>query len=403
MEVDGRSWVVIGSLWLGTTFFVAYEIAPASLMPLIRSDLAIGPTAASWLISVFLLAMAVFSIPSGVVLDRVDNRFAMVIAAGILLASTGWAWWAGTVGDYPSLIVSRFVGGGAEVAMWTAAVNIVSAVTDEKIHGTVIAVLATSIPAGFTIGHLTAPTLAGVLNWTGVFLLYSVLGTLSIVGFWIVSRGVTVSIDVPRPTSQELIAVLQNGRVWLIGGLAFVAFSLNLLFNSWLPSYMVESFSLSLIGGGVVAAGFPAIGIIARLSGGIGSDQYFRGERTPLVLVSFLVIIPIIPLLVIIDSVIVLFGGLIIAGFAMQLGLVLLIPLVREQVDDNVAATALSVLNTVGFVGAFSSPIIAASLIEQLGFWAAFGYATLLAITGVVLVLFVPEDTFLPTLSSFSN
>lgn len=40
-----------------------------------------------WLVSIYLLGMAVFSIPSGLALDRVDNRHA-IVGFGLLFALT---------------------------------------------------------------------------------------------------------------------------------------------------------------------------------------------------------------------------------------------------------------------------------------------------------------------------
>jgi len=392
MTGRARVWATVGALWLATVCSVAYEIAPASVLPLVREGLAVGPAGASWLVGVFLLAMAIFSIPSGLVLDRVDERRAILLTTVALALSTVWAWRAGTAGDYHAVLVARFVGGGLQVAFWTATINVVGAAATDKRQGTAIAFIATAIPGGFAAGHLTGPTLAGAVGWAGTFPVYGLLAVGAITGFWVSSRGLPLTVDAPAPTVAEFGSVLRNRAVWTVAGLAFMAFSLNLFFNSWLPTYLAERFALGLAGGGVLAAGFPLIGVVARLAGGVASDQYFGGRRRPIVLGSFVVVTPLIPAITAVDSVPLLFGGLVVAGIFTQLGLVLLIPLVRELVADNVAATALAVLNTVGFVGAFSAPTIAGTLIEVGGFGAAFGYAALLALAGVGLAATLPES-----------
>lgn len=387
-----RGWMLTFTLWLAFNFIVAYEIAPASLLPLVQEDLGVGATAASWLVSVLLLGMAGFSIPAGIVLDRVDNRRAIFVSTGAVLLSTLWAWRAGTVEAYDRLVVARFLGGAAIVTLWTAGVNVVDGAFGRENQGTAIAVFATSIPGGFVIGHLTAPLLATWVGWAGTFAVYGLLGALAIGGFAVVSRNVSIAVDVETPSRREFAAVLRNPQVWAVSGMAFAAFSLNLIFNSWLPTYVAGNFSLPLGIGGAVAAIFPAVGVVGRLSGGLVSDRFFGTRRRPIVLGSFLVLAPASVAIPFIDSVSLLFVALLVTGFLTQVGLVLLFPYVRELVANNVAATAFAVLNTVGFLGAFSAPVISGRLIERTGFFAAFGYAGLLALIGFVLALTVSDS-----------
>ncbi|MEF8851796.1 MAG: MFS transporter [Haloarculaceae archaeon] len=393
MEERRRAWMVAVTLWLAFLFLTAYEIAPASFLPLVREGLDVGPAAASWLVSALLLAMAVFSIPAGIVLDRVDNRRAIFLSITVLLLSTIWAWRAGRDGGYAWVLTARFVGGGAIVTLWTAAVNVVDGSFDRDIQGTAIAFLATSIPGGFAIGHLTAPLLADRVGWAGSFPVYGVLAFLGVVAFAVTSRGGALTVDAEAPSRREFGTVLRNRYVWTVAGMAFVAFSLNLLFNNWLPTYVAENFSLPLGLGGAIAAFFPAVGVVARASGGVLSDRFFGTRRRPIVLGSFVVLVPASVAIPFIDHVAFLLVALVVTGFVTQIGLVLLLPYVRELVADNVAATAFAVLNTVGFLGAFSAPVVSGALIEEAGFLAAFGYAGLLAGVGCVLAWSVPDST----------
>jgi nitrate/nitrite transporter NarK len=174
--------------------------------------------------------------------------------------------------------------------------------------------------------------------------------------------------------------------------LAFAAFSLNMFFNNWLPTYLVEEFDVSLAEGGLFAAAFPAVGAVARVSSGALSDRLFAGRRKPIVLGSFLVIAPLIVVIAGIRTIALLVAVLVVAGFVTQMGLALLLPYVRELVAANVAATALSVLNMVGLAGAFSAPVLTGVLIDYTGaYTTAFGYAAGLACLGVMVSWLAPE------------
>ena len=90
-------------------------------------------------------------------------------------------------------------------------------------------------------------------------------------------------------------------------------------------------------------------------------------------------------------SVPVLVGALLLAGFAIQLGLGLVFAYVRELVDPEVAATAVAVLTSVGLAGAFLAPIAGGALIGAAGFGAAFAAAGALGAVGAALAWFAPE------------
>jgi nitrate/nitrite transporter NarK len=392
-EASGReAWTIAVLLWLAVVGITTYEIAPASVLSLVSADLAVGSTGVSWLVSVFLLGMVVFSLPAGFLLDRRDDRTVILLMALLYVGSTAWAFWASETGAYWSLVGARFVGGAVNVILWTAAVNVVGAVFDRTRQGTGIGFLLTSIPGGFAISHVLTPVLAGGLGWPTSFLVYGGVTAVSALGFWGYTTGIELRIQTTVPDRAAFRTVLSNPWVWAVGGLAFAAFSLNIFFNNWLPTYLVRQFGFSLAQGGVFAAVFPAIGALGRVTSGSLSDRFLGGRRNPIVLGSFLVITPLIVLIATLRIVVVLLIALVIAGFVTQMGLALLLPYARELVAENVTATAIAVLNLVGFIGAFVTPVLTGWLIDQTGaFTVAFGFALAVALLGVVLAWITPE------------
>jgi predicted MFS family arabinose efflux permease len=65
---------LVAGLFLLSTAAAAYEIAPASVLPVVRGALDIGPTAAGWLVSVMYATAVLASVPVGFLLDRVSVR-----------------------------------------------------------------------------------------------------------------------------------------------------------------------------------------------------------------------------------------------------------------------------------------------------------------------------------------
>ncbi|MFB6268273.1 MAG: nitrate/nitrite transporter [Halodesulfurarchaeum sp.] len=387
-----QAWTTAILLWVTVSGLTAYEIAPASVLTLVARDLGVGSTAVSWLVSVFILGMAVLSIPAGLLLDRVDNRHAILATAAVLLGTTIWAALAGASGSFWSLVAARLVGGGVNVVLWTAAVNVVGTGFVRSRQGTGIGFLSTSVPGGFALAHVFTPVLAQSIGWERSFVVYGGLSMLAALGFFAYTSRFDLRTSVTTPTRAEFVAVLRNRWVWALGALAFAAFSLNLFFNNWLPTYLVDQFGFSLAQGGAFAAVFPAIGAVARFLSGATSDRLLGGRRRPIVLASFLIVVPLIGLIATVRTVALLLLALVVAGFVTQMGLALLLPFVRELVDAHVAGTALAVLNLVGFVGAFVTPVLTGVLIERTGaYLLAFGYAAGLGVVGIVLAWLVPE------------
>ncbi len=387
-----EAWILAVLLWVATAGITAFELVPASVLSVVSADLGVSSTAVSWLVSVFILGMVVLSIPAGLLLDRRNNR-RVLLATGLgFLVTTILSAFASVVESYTLLMAVRFVGGALNVILWTASVNLVGVAFDRSRQGTGIGFLSTSIPGGFALTHLLTPPLLGWMDWEWTFVVYGSMTALGAVAFFVYTRPYDVQTSVAVPTRRDFLAVLSNRYVWGIGGLAFAAYSLNMFFNNWLPTYLVAEFSLSLSQSGAFAAVFPAIGMVARMVSGSVSDRLLGGRRKPIVLGSFVVVAPIVASFPRIGSVFLVSVALVVSGFVTQMGIAVMLPYVRQFVARDVAGTALSVLNLVGFLGAFSAPVLTGMTIDVSGgYRMAFLYATVLTVLGVGLSWAIPD------------
>ena len=141
----------------------------------------------------------------------------------------------------------------------------------------------------------------------------------------------------------------------------------------------------------ILAAVFPAVGVLSRISGGVLSDTLFDGRRRPVVLVSFVVAAPVVGGFTLLASLPLVVGALLVAGFAVQLCLGLVFAYVRELVEPAVAATAVAFLTSVGLAGASLAPIAAGWLISATGYDTAFVVAGVLGAVGAALAWRAPE------------
>jgi len=385
-------WTVLAGAFLLNAAAGAYEIVPASVTPVAMESLGVGPVAAGWLVSVMFLTAVVASVPVGVALDRVDvDR--LVAAATVTLVVAGlWGWQAAAAGDYDALFLSRILGGMAFVVIWNAGNVVVGAAFGAETRATAVGVFTASAPAGFALGQFSGPLVAEAVGWSAVFVVYGAPALLGL-GVYLLGGGHDAGdADAPAPSLADLGDVLTDRGVWIVSILGFLAYALYLFVNSWLPTYMTETSTLTTAEIGLFVALFPAMGALSRTSGGVISDRLFGARRRPVALLSFAVTAPTFVAFVLTDDVVLLVGLLAVSGYFVQLGLGLFFSYVREIVAPTVASTAVSILTAVGLFGAFASPIGAGWLIDRTGSYPlAFGLATALTVVAVGLAWFAPR------------
>jgi NNP family nitrate/nitrite transporter-like MFS transporter len=159
---------------------------------------------------------------------------------------------------------------------------------------------------------------------------------------------------------------------------SFLAYSLYMIFNSWMPTYITQQFSVSLTESGTFVALFPAVGIIARPAGGWLSDTVLNQRRRPVFAASFVGAVVVAVAIFYSVTTTVLVAILALAGVFIQLQIGLLYQSVKEYVDPKAASTAVSLASVAGWLGAFVAPIVAGELIAATGtfavlFWLAVG------------------------------
>ena len=382
---------LVAGLFLLSAAAGAYEIAPASVLPLVRESLGIGPTAAGWLVSVMYLTAVVASVPVGVVLDRVSVRRAVAAAGVALLVAGAWGWFAAVAGAYWWLVASRVLGGFSYVVLWNAGANLVGQAVEADVRATAVGVFTASAPVGFALGQFGSPLIAAPLGWPATLPVFAAIAVAGGVVFLLSTRGRRLAVDTATPSRAEFGRLFRNTEAWTLYVLCFLAFSLYLFLNSWLPSYLTDHVGVPLALSGLLTALFPAVGVVSRTSGGVLSDRLFDGERRPVAVLSFVVAAPAVAGFVVVSQVGAIVGLLVVAGFAVQLSIGLLYTYVVEVVAPAVRTTAVSMLTSVGLLGAFLAPIVGGEIIDRAGYRPAFLLAVVVALVGIVLAWYAPD------------
>ena len=382
--------LLIGFFLLSTAA-AAYEIAPASVLPVIQESLGLQASTAGWLVSIMYATAVVTSVPVGVVLDRFSVRRVIVFGTVALVVAGVWGWYAATAGAYLWLLVSRVLGGIAYVIFWNAGANAVGGAVAPRYRATAVGVFTASAPVGFALGQFGSPLVANVAGWPAILPLYAAMGVVGSTIFLVATRRHVPGVDAAAPDRTALRELFTSRAVWIVCVLCFLAYSLYLFVNTWLPSYLVDEFGISLAASGLLTALFPAIGAVGRSSSGVVSERVFGGKRRPVVLSSFAVATPAVVAFVFVSRIGLVVAAVVVVGFAIQLVTGLLFAYVAELVPPAVRTTAVSLLTSVGLFGAFAAPIAAGAIIDRAGYGPAFLAAGGVALVGVLLALRAPE------------
>ena len=411
---DGSTWSRAGAThlfgaWLLSAALHVYIIMPASVLPEVADGLAVSETTAVWLVSAVLASWAVTNFGVGVLVDRVGDRLVVAVGGAVVVAFALAGWVVARDGQFWLLIWTRAGAGVAVGAVWIASTTLVGRLFAVERRGTALGAFTTSAPAGFAVGQIVGPVVTDAAGWPAIFAVGGLLSVATLAVFVSISLLVGSGPEIERsgetsdgddsppvdssPSVRRSFAVVLRNRSVLVGGaVAFIAYSLYLFLNSWLPTYLVKEFALTTAASGLLAAVFPAMGVVSRAGGGVLSDRLFGHRRLPVLKWSLAVTTPVVVLLAVSTSITALVALLVVGGLVIQLTFGVVYSYVQEAVDPEMEGTALSVLGSAGIAGAFSAPIVAGTLIDLTGdYAAAFAYAVAMAIVGVGLVFAAGE------------
>ncbi|MFB6310234.1 MAG: nitrate/nitrite transporter [Salinirussus sp.] len=370
-----------------------YVIVPASVVGQVAADLATTEATAIWLVSAVPGTWALSNIVLGGWIDRFGPVRMIELGTVAVIACVLASWWTATEGAFLPLLGTRLVAGVAVGLIWTASADLIGGLVGATHRGTALGFLVTSAPTGFAIGQVLTPPIAATGGWPANFLLTAIAAFAALLLLRVGLRRVSVAAVSSTSSALANLAAVRSRPVAFGSVLAYAAYSIYLFLNSWLPTYLTQEFAAGAALAGLVAAAFPAVGIVSRTGGGILSDRLLGRRRVPVLQAAFLVSVPLIVGLALVRSLTFLVLGLIAAGFVVQLTFGVVYSYVRESVGTAVTGTALSVVTTSGMAGAFSAPIVTGMLIDSGGgFGTAFGYAIVLAVIGVAVAVLAPES-----------
>jgi len=158
----------------------------------------------------------------------------------------------------------------------------------------------------------------------------------------------------------------------------------------WLPTYLYESYGISVVTAGFLASTYPIVGIVARPLGGYLSDVTFGGRRKPLLVIGLSFILLASFLLANASWLVWAMILIVSIGFFEQLIISLFFALELDLLPAELAGTGAGFLDGGGHLGSMCAMFFTGFLVDLFGsFKPVFLVLSMIAGIGIVVVLFI--------------
>lgn len=196
------------------TAFVMFlnETTLTVALPAIMADYDVPPTAAQWLITGFLLTMAVTLPATGWVLQRFTTRAAFLFAAGAFLFGTVLAAVAPT---FVVLLVARIAQAVGTAIIMPLLMTVAMMIVPITRRGTVLGLIGVVLASGPALGPTVAGVVLSVSSWHAIFwVMVPLVAAAGLVGAWKLTN-----LEAPGAAPFDVLSILLS--VPAFGGLVY--------------------------------------------------------------------------------------------------------------------------------------------------------------------------------------
>jgi sugar phosphate permease len=351
------------------TYLLCYmdRMAIATAIPFIAQDFHLSPFAMGGVLSAFFIGYAAMQIPGGLLADKFGPRRVMTVSIAAWSVFTALT---GAVTSLPILLGIRILFGMAEGPYPPSASKAITLCFPQNEVGRANGIQMASVNIGAAIAPLVVAPITVTVGWRWVFFGLLVPGlVIALIIFRFLGAGVDGLRDV-SPSSETVgrrirlkDAVKMPALIWCCITVFFANTASWGLMN-WLPTYLLQARGFGVVRTGVFAS-FPFVaGALGYFLGGYLSDTYFRDRRHIPITMGLLASGGLTYLAAIAPT-----GEWTIAALAavflclfIALGGIFTLPLVL--VPSEAVGGVFGIVNTVGQVAAFLSPLLIGYLLD---------------------------------------
>lgn len=385
----GSKWLVLTLLWGVAVLNYLDRQVIFSQFPLIQHDLKLASYQLGLISSVFLAVYGLLSPFAGYVADRWGRARTIVFSLAVWSGAT---WMTAHVQSLNTMLFSRVLMGVSEAFYLPAALALIA-----SMHGPATRSLATGLhQSGLYTGIILGGAWGGWMGehhgWRPTFTILGIAGLIyGVVLFFFLSRDrAQTDSNNPMHALKQVASSSGFGNLATAFGAVSVA---NWLIYTWLPIFLIEHFGFSMAQAGFTAAFYVQFpGYVGMLLSGVLSDRLALQNpraRISIQIASMVLTAPLLLTLSFTTSrgllIIILIGiGLLRPCFDVNA-----MPVLRQIVPGNLAATGYGLLNLVGCLAGGFSATLAGSIKDNFGLAAAYPFSAAILIAGALSLFFL--------------
>jgi MFS family permease len=395
-------WYVVAMLWFVFLFNYADRQAIFSVFPLLKTQLQLSDLQLSYIASSFMWVYAVCGPLAGLVGDRFQRK--TVILSGLLFWSVVTLATA-LASTYTQLVALRALEGLGEAFYLPASMALISAYHSPQTRSRAMAWHQSSVYAGTVVGGTVAGFAADRFGWRSGFVFFGSLGIL--LGFVLI-----LALREPPRRSQEMqrnafnigdaLQSISASRMALVLIAVFVGANfVAMIFLTWLPSYLHQTFNMTLTMAGLDATLYlQAASVLGVLSGGVLADRLSQRHRAGRALTQAMGLFAGVPFLLFTGGAATVSGFVIaISGFGLFKGIYdsNIWAALHDVVPVHRRATAVGFMNSIGWLGGGAAPVVIAAAARRFGMSVCLSMtAVIYAALGLLLVIAIHRTTWQP-------
>jgi MFS family permease len=396
-------WLVIAMLWFVCFFNYADRQAIFSVFPLLKTEMNLSDVQLGVIGGAFMWVYAASAPLAGLVADRFSRK--ALILGGLLF------WSAVTLGtayctNYWQLVAVRAIEGLGESFYFPASMSLISDYHGKGTRSKAMSFHQSSVYAGTVAGATLAGYLGQHYNWQASFHFLGWGGIALALVLWGVLR------EPERGASDQVVAHAEGGSPWraiadvfrhpmapvlmaVFVGANFVA----AVFLTWLPSFLFRKFSLTLSMAGFSSTAYLQIAsVIGVIAGGALADRLVRTRPSGRMITQAMGLFAGIPFIFLTGWTTTVWAVVLaMTGFGLFKGfydaniwasLYDVVPLERR-------ATALGLMNSIGWLGGGVAPVAIATMSDRYGMSASISAISVVYLM-VGLLMVVGIRSFMP-------
>ncbi|APX73426.1 MFS transporter [Companilactobacillus allii] len=389
--MSGKNSKVIAALMIGYTMVYMDKTMISTAVIPIAKQFSLNTTQTGLIMSAFFLAYSCMQIPGGWLADKVGAKKVLLFSL-ISIAVTSYLF--GIVGSLFMFVGIRFLAGLGHGGYPPSTSKAIA--ENFEPHQRVLAQSGILTTTG--IGGILAYTLgANVIEWHWRYGYY-MLGTLFVVAFLCVlfmlpNDQAVVKTEESVQEKMPLSQTLKNPSVILIFIILLLENVVTYGAMSWMPSYLTETFDLTVAQAGAIMAVSAILQIIGSLGTGIILTRVFVGKQKQFIITSAILAALGIGGLIISTNIIVavicvaLSGMFIVSTFAATASWP------QKIFPEEIIGSASGIVGTGGTLGGFIAPLLIGALVNNAGgnFSVAFIFMAVSLLIGAFISLLVKD------------